>query len=49
LFLEGEEVYGKIGLDNGEVLFINDVSETAQWYTILHLTFTFACHSDLSI
>jgi hypothetical protein len=46
LFLEGEEEYGEIGLDNGKELFINDVSETAQWYTILnilHFTFTFTC------
>ena len=46
LFLEGEEVYGEIGLDNGEELFIDDILDTAQWYTILnisHLTFTFAC------
>lgn len=43
LFLEGEKYYGEIGLDNGEDLFIDDVLETAQWYIILHLTFTFAC------
>lgn len=46
LFLEGEEDYGEIGLDNGKELFIDDVLETAQWYTvlnILHFTFTFAC------
>jgi hypothetical protein len=45
LFLEGEEDYGEIGLDNGRELFIDDVLETAQWYTILnflHFTFTFA-------
>jgi hypothetical protein len=46
LFLEGEEDYGEIGLDNGKELFIDDVLETAQWYTILdilHFTFSFAC------
>ena len=46
LFLEGEEEYEEIGLDNGKELFIDDVLETAQWYTILnilHFTFTFAC------
>ncbi|KAF8504661.1 P-loop containing nucleoside triphosphate hydrolase protein [Russula emetica] len=45
LFLEGEEDYAEIGLDNGMELFIDDVLETAQWYTILnilHSTFTFA-------
>jgi hypothetical protein len=31
LFLEGEEVYDEIGLDNGKELFIDDVLETAQW------------------
>jgi hypothetical protein len=52
LFLEGEEVYGEIGLDNGKELFIDDVLETAQWYgilDILHFTFTFACLRGLSI
>lgn len=46
LFLEGEEDYEEIGLDNGKKLFIDDVLETAQWYTvlnILHFAFTFAC------
>jgi hypothetical protein len=45
LFLEGEEDYEEIGLDNGKELFVDDVLETAQWYTVLniHFTFTFAC------
>jgi hypothetical protein len=30
LFLEGEEDYAEIGLDNGKELFIDDVLETAQ-------------------
>jgi hypothetical protein len=45
LFLEGEEDYEEIGLDNGKELFIDDVLETAQWYTvlnILHFAFIFA-------
>jgi hypothetical protein len=46
LFVEGEEVYEEIGLDSGKELFIDDILETTQWYTImniLHFTFTFAC------
>jgi len=46
LFLEGEEDYEEIGLDNGKELFIDDILETAQWYTILnilHFGSTFAC------
>jgi hypothetical protein len=50
LFLEGEEVYGEIGLDNGEELFIDDVLETAQWYTILDISHSPSpAYSDLLI
>ncbi len=43
LFLEGEENYEEIGLDDENENFIDDVLETPQWYTILnilHLTST---------
>ena len=34
-FLEGEEDYGEIGLDDGKEIFIDDVLETAEWYAVL--------------
>jgi len=33
-FLQGEEHYDKIGLDDGKEIFINDVLETAEWFTL---------------
>jgi len=54
LFLEGEEDYEEIGLDNERELFIDDVLETAQWYTILNTLLYIPlspspAYSDLSI
>jgi hypothetical protein len=38
LFLEGEENYEEIGLDDGKEIFIDDVLETAKWYAILNIS-----------
>jgi hypothetical protein len=38
LFLEGEEDYEEIGLDDGKEIFIDDVLETAQWYAVLSIS-----------
>ncbi len=49
LFLEGEEDYEEIGLDDENENFIDDVLETTQWYTILnilHLTSTLLTVTD---
>jgi hypothetical protein len=33
-FLQSEEHYDKIGLDDGKEIFFNDVLETAEWCTL---------------
>jgi hypothetical protein len=43
-FLEGEEPYEEIGLDDGKEIFIDDVLETAEWYAVLDMSrFIFPC------
>ncbi len=37
-FLEGEEPYAEIGLDDGKEIFIDDVLETAEWYAVLDMS-----------
>lgn len=41
LFLEGEENYEEIGLDDGKEIFIDDVLETAKWYATLNISLGF--------
>jgi len=36
-FLEGEEDYDEIGLDDEKEIFIDDVLETAEWYAVLNV------------
>ena len=42
-FLEGEEDYDEIGLDDGKEIFIDDVLETAEWYAVLDVSPLCSC------
>ena len=48
-FLEGEEDYGEIGLDDGKEIFIDDVLETAEWYAVLTGHLCFHAHRECLI
>jgi hypothetical protein len=42
-FLEGEEDYSEIGLDDGKEIFIDDVLETAEWYAVFDMSPLYPC------
>lgn len=42
-FLEGEEDYSEIGLDDEKEIFIDDVLETAEWYAVFDISSLYPC------
>jgi len=46
-FLEGEENYDEIGLDDGKEIFIDDVLETAEWYAVLDMSPLYSCPQEI--
>jgi len=49
MFLQGEEDYKEIGLDDGNEVFVNDVLEKAKWYAISDIPYLTSPHSQTCI